>query len=191
MELAMPVTERPKAMHGRWRRLSPYRKFEYVIVLILTGLIAVVIASAVWNLALKVVSALMSSDIFDPTDHVVFQGIFGMIFTAIIALEFNRTLLFVAERPNSIVHVRAVILIAILAIVRKLIILDLGTADAPQLFALAVAILSLGGVYWLVRNQDREDALSTLTESPSSVGRAEPRDGGTGPAASAESTKLD
>ena len=49
---------------------------------------------------------------------------------------------------------RAVILMALLAIVRKLIILDISPGDAPQLLALAVAILSLGGVYWLVSNRD-------------------------------------
>ena len=47
------------------------------------------------------------------------------------------------------------ILIALLAIIRKLIILDLASTDAMQLFALAAAILALGAVYWLVRDQDR------------------------------------
>jgi uncharacterized membrane protein (DUF373 family) len=50
-----------------------------------------------------------------------------------------------------------VILIALLAIVRKLIILDISPGDAPQLLALAVATLSLGGVYWLVRDQGKPE----------------------------------
>jgi uncharacterized membrane protein (DUF373 family) len=53
------------------------------------------------------------------------------------------------------VQTRAAILIAILAVVRKLIILDFGATDASVLFALAAATLSLGSVYWLVRDQDR------------------------------------
>jgi uncharacterized membrane protein (DUF373 family) len=61
----------------------------------------------------------------------------------------------VTELRDSIVQVRAVVLIAMLAIVRKLIILDVATTDAPQLLSLAAAILSLGGVYWLVRDQDQ------------------------------------
>ena len=69
---------------------------------------------------------------FDPTEHVVFQTVFGMIFTVIIALEFKRSLLIVVtERHNSIVQVRTVVLLAMLAMVRKLIILDLVTTDAP------------------------------------------------------------
>lgn len=43
------------------------------------------------------------------------------------------------------------ILIAMLAIVRKLLILDVGRAT-EELFALAAAIIALGAVYWLVRD---------------------------------------
>jgi hypothetical protein len=38
-------------------------------------------------------------------------------------------------------------------VVRKLIILDLSSTDAFHLLALAAAILALGAVYWLVRDQ--------------------------------------
>jgi uncharacterized membrane protein (DUF373 family) len=127
------------------------------VILLLTGLIAIVIVFAVWNLALKVILSLILAGTFDPTDHTVFQAVFGMIFTVIIALEFKRSLLVLAERADTVVQVRTVILIAMLAVVRKLIILDLTTTNAQQLFALAAAILALGGVYWLVRDQDRRE----------------------------------
>jgi uncharacterized membrane protein (DUF373 family) len=125
------------------------------VVLILTALIALVVVFAVWNLALKIFNAVTAPQTFDPTDHSVFQAIFGALFTVIIALEFKRSLLVVAQRQESIVQVRTVILIALLAIVRKMIILDVTSTDAMQLFALAAAILALGAVYWLVRDQDR------------------------------------
>jgi uncharacterized membrane protein (DUF373 family) len=89
------------------------------------------------------------SNVFDPTDHVVFQTVFGMIFTVIIALEFKRSLLVVTERRMGIVQVRTVILLAMLAIVRKLIILDLQATEALQIFALGAAILSLGADQFL------------------------------------------
>ena len=127
------------------------------MILILTGLIAIVIVFAVWNLGLKIFHAVLSPQNFDPTDYSVFQAIFGAIFTVIIALEFKRSLLVVAQRQESIVQVRTVILIALLAIVRKVIILDLASTEALQLFALAAAILALGAVYWLVRDQDRSN----------------------------------
>jgi uncharacterized membrane protein (DUF373 family) len=110
---------------------------------------------------LKVVASIVLSGGFDPTDYSVFQTIFGMIFTIIIALEFKRSLLVVAERRHSVVQVRTVVLIALLAIVRKLMIIDLSATDANHLFALSGAILALGGVFWLVRDQDqREQAMN-------------------------------
>jgi uncharacterized membrane protein (DUF373 family) len=139
--------------------MTLYQKFEHAVILVLTGLIAVVVALAVWNLLLKAVASIFSSG-FDPTDYAVFQALFGMIFTVIIALEFKRSLLVVAERRHGVVQVRTVILIALLAIVRKLMIIDLTATDTQQLFALAAAILALGGVYWLVRDQDRRERAS-------------------------------
>jgi uncharacterized membrane protein (DUF373 family) len=109
--------------------------------MLLTALIAIIIILSVWNLTLKVVP--------------VFQELFGTIFTVIIALEFKRSLLVVSERTHSVVQVRAVILIALLAVVRKVMIIDLNNTDASQLFALATTILGLGGVYWFIRDQDR------------------------------------
>ena len=153
----MALREELKAGQERWRRLTVYLKFEHAVVLVLTVLISVIIVSAIWKLAVKILLSLVLSDTFDLTDLAAFQSVFGMIFTVIIALEFKRTLLLVTERTDSVVQVRAVILIALLAIVRKLIILDIAPGDAPQLLALAVATLSLGGVYWLVRDQDRRE----------------------------------
>jgi uncharacterized membrane protein (DUF373 family) len=151
----MRLKQKIEAERARWGPLSLYERFEHLVVLILTGLIAVVVVAAVWDLALKIVWGLVLTDTFDVSDHGMFQAVFGMIFTVIIAIEFKRSLLVVAERKETVVQVRAVILLAMLAIVRKLIILDLKATSASQLFALAAAILALGAVYWLVRGQDR------------------------------------
>ena len=153
----MELRQELDAGRQRWRRLTVYLKFEHAVVLVLTILLSVIIVSAIWKLAVKILYSLVLSDTFDLTDLAAFQSVFGMIFTVIIALEFKRMLVLVTERTESVVQVRAVILIALLAIVRKLIILDISPSDAPQLLALAVATLSLGGVYWLVRDQDRRE----------------------------------
>lgn len=153
----MPLKEKLAAERQQWKLLTIYQKFEHAVILVLTALIAVVVAFALWNLVLKILLSIVSSGGFDPTDYAVFQAFFGMIFTVIIALEFKRSLLVVAERRRGIVQVRTVLLIALLAIVRKLMIIDLSEAEAQQVFALAAAILSLGAVYWLVREQDRRE----------------------------------
>jgi len=144
----------------QWHLSSAYEKFEQLIVLLLSGLIIVVIMSAVGHLAVKILFGLILSTSFDPTDPAIFQTVFGMILTVIIALEFKHSILIMAKREQTIVQVHTVILIAILAIVRKFIIIDLSSAAANQLFALAAAVIALGAVYWLVRDQDRKKALA-------------------------------
>jgi uncharacterized membrane protein (DUF373 family) len=161
--MPQPLKNQYRDARARWKLLTLYQKFEHAVILVLTLLISIVVALAVWNLTLKILLSIVASRGFDPSDYAVFQALFGMIFTVIIALEFKRSLLVVAERRQSIVQVRTVILLALLAIVRKLIILDLATTDSMQLFALAAAILALGVVYWLIRDQDRRE-------------RAEPRE---------------
>lgn len=74
--------------------------------------------------------------------------------TALIALEFNHTILSILNRKASIVQLRTVILIAMLAMVRKLIILDFATVQPLVLFGLGFAVLALGCVYWLVCEQE-------------------------------------
>src|SRR4051794_17994279 len=152
----MPLRDEIETSRRRWHSLTLYEKFEHAVVLSLVVLIAVIIVSAVWSLAVNVLLGVVISNA-DATDPGVFQAVFGMIFTVIIALEFKRSLLIATERAEPVVKARAVVLIAILAVVRKLIILDFAAADALELFALAAATLSLGTVYWLVRDQDRRE----------------------------------
>ena len=156
----------------RFDLLSFYEKFEQIVIFILTVLIAIFVIFAVWNLAIKVLQSIASSTL-DPTDYAVFQAVFGAILTVIIALEFKKSLLVSAERQQSVVQVRTVILIALLAVVRKVLILDLAHATT-ELFALAAAIIALGAVYWLVRDQDRSiasEGFARQRNHASNVGR--------------------
>ncbi|MCW8306365.1 phosphate-starvation-inducible PsiE family protein [Acidiphilium sp. PA] len=133
-----------------------YHYFEIVVVQVLTLLMAVVVVAALLHLILNILHDIFFTS-FDPTNPAIFQAVFGAIFTVVIALEFKRSILVTSERAEGLVRVRVVILIGMLAIVRKLIILDLGKGQSETLFALSAAFLSLGAVYWLVRDQDRRD----------------------------------
>jgi uncharacterized membrane protein (DUF373 family) len=134
--------------------LTFYEKFEHAVVLVLTLLIVLIVTSATWHLMLAVFGLVLADQI-DPANQQVFQAVFGMIFTVIIALEFKHSLLIVLAKQESVVRVRSIVLIALLAVARKFIILDLREGSVGELFALAAAILALGLVYWLVRDQDR------------------------------------
>jgi len=151
----MSIKEELGNAREQFKLLSLYQRFEHVVVTVLTALIAIIVVVAVWNLTLKIVYGLILPGNLDPSDYTSFQAVFGMIFTVIIALEFKKSLLVIAERRENVVQVRSVVMIALLAICRKLIILDVKETDALQIFALATAILALGIVYWLIRTTDQ------------------------------------
>ena len=46
------------------------------------------------------------------------------------------------------------VLIALIAVSRKFVILDTATTEATKIAALAVALVALGGVYWVLRERD-------------------------------------
>jgi uncharacterized membrane protein (DUF373 family) len=60
----------------------------------------------------------------------------------------------VVKREQSIIQTKVVLLIALLAVARKIVILDLNATDAVQLLALAAITLALGAAYWLMRERD-------------------------------------
>src|SRR4030088_3745175 len=152
----MSIKQELKDAGEQFRLLSLYQRFEHVVVTILTALIAIIVVVAVWNLSVKILFGLVLSGSLDPSDYRVFQAVFGMIFTVIIALEFKKSLLVVADRHDSVVQIRSVVVIALLAICRKIIILDLAETDALHILALAAAILALGLIYWLIGVRDRK-----------------------------------
>lgn len=139
-----------------WPGLSLYERFEEVVVVVLTGLIGLVIVAAMINLCSRVL-LLVIFGLLDPAEHSVFQAVFGMIFTVLIALEFNHSILSVLHRQESIIQLRTVILIALLALARKFIILYASKTEPLTIIGLAAAVLALGAVHWLVRDQDRRD----------------------------------
>ena len=138
----------------RWAVLTLYQRFEQVVTLALSFLLIVVILAAMWNLFLRVMVGLVLEGSLDPTDHQVFQSVFGAIFTVIIALEFKRSIVVSVESHDTVFHVRTVVLVALLAILRKFIILDIDKTGAATIAALALATLALGGIYWIIRQQD-------------------------------------
>lgn len=152
-----------------WPGLSTYKRFEQVVSLLLTALIGLVIIAAVVNLSFRIFTLVLFG-VLDPAEHGVFQAIFGMIFTVLIALEFNHSILGVLERKENIIQVKTVVLIALLALGRKFIILDATKTEPMTIIGLAAAVLALGAVYWFVRDQDRKDAAEQAAVIPDQPG---------------------
>jgi len=139
-------------MRSQWRLMTVYERFEQVVAITLSGVIAVVIVISLIQL-IRLVFTLLVMDALNPLDHQVFQLVFGATMTLLIAMEFKHSIVKVALRKESIIQVKTVILIAILALARKFIILD-PDVDPAKLAALAGTILALGLTYWLMRERD-------------------------------------
>ena len=151
-------------LRAQWTLLSYYQRFEGLVALVLTLVIGLVILVALFRLTFSVVTGLLLG-VLNPLDHGVFQAVFGEILTLLIALEFNHTLQYVVKREQSIIQTKVVLLIALLAVARKIVILDLTGADAGQLLALAAITLALGAAYWLMRERDDRYAVDAKPRS--------------------------
>jgi uncharacterized membrane protein (DUF373 family) len=136
-----------------WPVLSVYQRFETFVAFVLTLVISAVILVALYRLIVSVIETLVLRSL-NPLEHEVFQSVFGEILTVLIALEFNHTLQYVIARERGIIQAKVVILIAALALVRKIIVTDLSAASAASVAALAALLLALGATYWLMRERD-------------------------------------
>ena len=92
-----------------WPFLSGYERFEQVVVLVVGALVSALILLALLHLAATVV-ALVVQSLAGASDFAMFQAVFGMVMTVLIALEFNHSIMGVLNRKRGIVQVRTVVL---------------------------------------------------------------------------------
>lgn len=146
-----PETTRMR-LRREWAVLTFYERFEQIVAHILSLVIAVVIVVSLVQL-IQIVFSLLIIDAFNPLDHRIFQNVFGMVMTLLIAMEFKHSIVRVVLRHDSIIQVKTVLLIGLIALSRKIVILDPDVSPA-KVAALAGATLALGLTYWLLRERD-------------------------------------
>ncbi len=152
MQILEKIKEAVKATAGgRWSTMTFYERFEQIIAIILSAVISVIIAISLLSLINETIYLFLFH--VDPLSHQVFQRLFGMIMTVLIAMEFNHSIIRAVARKEGVIQVKTVVLIAILTLARKFIILDFETISTSILIGMGVAVLALGVVYWLIREQ--------------------------------------
>ena len=160
MEAERSLTARLfRESRDRWPLMTAYERFEQVVALVLSFIIAAVIVLALVQIVVRVLPLLIGGGL-DILEYGVFQALFGTIMTLLIAMEFKHSIIRAALRQESIVQVKTVILIALLALSRKFIILDIAATGAATIAALSSATLVLGIVYWLLRERDDQSPVS-------------------------------
>ncbi|PKM27968.1 phosphate-starvation-inducible PsiE family protein [Stutzerimonas kunmingensis] len=133
--------------------INTTKKWMSFIVLIL---MAIIVAIAIVELAI-----ILYMDLFDPTDDVLFLEIdelfriFGFFFIILIGFELVETVEMYFK--NNVIHAEVVLLVAVIAVSRKVILLDLEKYDPLAIVGLGFIIISLGGCYWLIKLSFRSE----------------------------------
>jgi uncharacterized membrane protein (DUF373 family) len=143
-----------KKTREAWPVLDLYQRFEQIVAVVLSILVSIVILFAIWSLLVQVFQLALQG-LITAANPQSFQVIFSMIITVLIALEFNHTIPGLFERGRSVIQVRTVVLIALLAILRKFIVLEITEVNPLLLLGLSACVIALGAVYWAIREQDQ------------------------------------
>lgn len=121
----------------------------------LLGLMSVIVFSAILELAYVVVT-----DMFEPPGFFVgvedLFDIFGLFLMVLIGLELLTSIRMYLE--NHTIHAELMLLVAITAITRKVVILDAKEIDPLMLFGIGFVIIALTAGFYLMRKSGDEES---------------------------------
>lgn len=135
--------------------INRFEKLLYILLLILLG--SVILASVV-DLAYIIIISLADSPL-PLLENKEILSIFSLFLLVLIGIEFFETLL--AYLRNNVIHVEVIIMVAVIAVARKIIILDTSETSDLHLLGLSMLMVSLGAAYFLVR---RSNGMFPLTK---------------------------
>ena len=154
----MPDSRRQRRSFLQWVDAGEKR-----VAILLTVITAVVIAASLVQLTIRVVLSLLTNEqgTYWLGDGLI--RILGDLLTVLIALEVLQNITSYLRR--HVVQIELVLVTALTAVARKVIVLPTGSGDKPQLLiGLGVASISLAGAYWLVkRSIEPEGSVQTLS----------------------------
>ena len=139
-----------------WPEMTLFERFEYIVMLFVSFILAVIILVALFRLVENVYQ-LVFSQLVHKTEFKAFQTTFGMLLTLLIVFEFRNSINALLEGKGLLLQVKIVVLIAIIAVARKFLVLDPKDYDAGMVAAYAGVGLSLGLIYWLLSQKKAED----------------------------------
>lgn len=128
--------------------LQYVNRFERGVYMVLLVLLLLLIAAAVLTLVAAMVTDFLSPPILLLTGDEILN-LFGTFLLVLITLEFFESIK-VYLRENTIPY-ELVVVIAITAIARKVIVLDLESASDLHLIGLGVVVIALAAAYYLLK----------------------------------------
>jgi uncharacterized membrane protein (DUF373 family) len=127
--------------------------FEKAIVYALIVMMAMTILFATVDLGWIIIKDMISPPLFIVNVNELLE-IFGMFLLVLIGIELLETIK--TYSSESKVHLEVVLMVAMIAIARKVIILDLKEVSSFSLLGLAAIIISLSVGYYLIKRDRRE-----------------------------------
>ncbi|MGF1561068.1 MAG: phosphate-starvation-inducible PsiE family protein [Geminicoccaceae bacterium] len=140
-----------------------YSQFERVTATCLLAGMIVVIVLATYSFLRSTVQTALAFD--QVLDYAVFQTLFDRVLAAVIALELAHSVQQMALGKHGLTQVKTVLIIGVLAVVRKLILLEIDQTSGLFLVGLSAAVLSLGAIFALVHWVERRSS-GELMASP-------------------------
>lgn len=134
-------------------------KFQNAVLLALTWLMALVVLLATAELLYIIVREIATPPlVFLEIDQLL--NIFGHFLLVLIGIELLETFKIYIE--ENVINVQVVLLVAIIAIARKVIILDVKTLPSMTLVGIGVIVISLSIGYYLVKKSQLDEKACRL-----------------------------
>lgn len=130
------------------------RTFEHTIIRALILMMAVIILISTVELGYLLIKDIVSPPVFFLEIDELLE-LFGFFLLILIGIELLETIK--AYLQDQVVHSEVVLEVALIAIARKVIILDLKEYDTTVLIGIAALILAIAGAYYILRRKLRID----------------------------------
>ncbi|MEM4258280.1 MAG: phosphate-starvation-inducible PsiE family protein [Candidatus Thermoplasmatota archaeon] len=126
----------------------PFNFFKRIIVNFLMLMLAIIIVVSTGYVGWTIIDKLVIH--FDPSSiSNVIIDILGLFLLVFVSLELFET--FKLYTQEHVVHVEAMLLVALIAISRKIILLDYNKITSDIFFGLSALVISIGTAYYLLK----------------------------------------
>ena len=133
--------------------LNFLERFERIITIILILLMVVVVSLATLDLGWGIVQEVIKPPfIFIDVEKLL--DIFGLFLLVLIGIELLDTIR--AYLKEHVVHEEVILAAALIAVTRKVIVLDVKKTDPLVIFGIAAIILAVSAAYWIVKKMHQQ-----------------------------------
>ena len=144
--------------------LAYLKRFERLIAWVLVVLLAAVILLATIDLAVDLIK-----DVLFVAPHFLvgvdqMLNLFGLFLVIVLGLELLEIIS--TYLREDLIHVEVVLIVAIIALARKIVILELKEPTPLTLLGLAALVISLSASYWLIMRILGSDTVNSPRKKP-------------------------